>query len=529
MAAQTESDSPSTAPVERTADPAASRLVAVLRQTTLGKFEIYGELGRGGMAVVFLGYDLQLDRHVAIKVMAPQLMFAEGMSERFRREARIAAGLNHPHIIPVYDVRETEELSFIVMKYIDGCSLESVIRSHAPLPIDMVRTLLLQVGRALDHAHRRGVVHRDVKPANILIDSEGTAVVTDFGIARSMALPGLTVTGASVGTPYYMSPEQCLHTEVMGQADQYSLGVVAYEMLCGRVPFLGADRSQVMEAHVTTEPPLISVLRPDCPEDLAHTIHRMLRKKPEDRWPSLAEAMTAIRVSTEAGELVRSQLITLVRTGSRKEPLPVPPSSPIPVSRASPPPGTRQLSRTLRTHWRWLVPGAVAAVILAVAVVRGRPEPPQVAPGPASSEVVVIPPGPAVDPVGAPADATTAPPAPVTPPRATRPGPAEQRTTGQAAAGVGRPPEPQAEGPSPTSPAPADAWVLIGTRHERAFLYINGVPQLPQAPPLRWWRVAVGRVTFALVADGCEPWEQTLALTGGDSVQIGYRFPTCPP
>src|SRR6266849_1105021 len=245
-------------------------LLAALRQATLGDYEILVELGRGGMATVYLAHDLALDRKVAIKVLAPALLLmGEGMVERFKREARTAAALSHPHIIPIYAVKESEHVLYFVMKYVQGRALDTVIRDVGTLPIPMVQTILAQVGDALGYAHRHGVIHRDIKSANIMIDEDGAAVVTDFGIAKVQEAQGLTVPGVTVGTPAYMSPEQCATCEVSGASDQYSLGVVAYEMLTGRLPFQSAASMSVMYAHFNERPADLTRLRPDCPPNLA--------------------------------------------------------------------------------------------------------------------------------------------------------------------------------------------------------------------------------------------------------------------
>src|SRR5207247_5475005 len=208
-----------------------------LRQATLGAYEILAELGHGGMASVYLAHDLALDRKVAIKVLAPALLLmGEGMVERFKREARTAAALSHPHIIPIYAVKEDEHVLYFVMKHVPGRALDAVIHDVGPLPIVMVQTILAHVADALGYAHRHGVIHRDIKSANIMLDEDGWAVM-DFGIAKVVQAEGLTMTGVTVGTPTYMSPEQCATRDVTGASDQYSLGVVAYEMLTGRLPF----------------------------------------------------------------------------------------------------------------------------------------------------------------------------------------------------------------------------------------------------------------------------------------------------
>ncbi len=275
-------------------------VVQRLQSATLGEFEIGRELGRGAMAAVFLAHDIALDRKVAIKVMSPGLLMGEGMIERFKREAITIAHLNHPNIVSVHSVRQAEGLHFFVMRYIHGRSLEQVIHQAGKLPVPIVRSILCQVGSALTYAHRSGVVHRDIKPANILIDEDGNAVVTDFGIAKVAELPSDTHSGALVGTPAYMSPEQCSGAEVSGASDQYALGAVAYQMLTGQAPFTGSTLT-VMQAHVEQPPHSIRELRGDCPPEMEAAIFRMLAKDPASRWGTMAEAKAALG-ATPLGE-----------------------------------------------------------------------------------------------------------------------------------------------------------------------------------------------------------------------------------
>ncbi len=286
----------------------------LLREATLGEYEILGELGRGGMAAVYLGHEIALDRKVAIKVMSPALVHGDGMIERFKREARTAASLSHPNIIPVYAVRETDRLLYFVMKFISGRPLDSVVKELGPLPIPMIQMILHQVGGGFGYAHRRGIIHRDIKPANIMIDDEGWSVITDFGIAKVSQAEGLTMTGMTVGTPTYMSPEQCMAQDVTGASDQYSLGVVAYEMITGRPPFSGGSMMAIMYGHFNDPPPPIEQFRADCPEDLRHAVLRMLEKDPAQRWPTMEAAVEAIgEPSGKSDDAMRSQLITLAQ------------------------------------------------------------------------------------------------------------------------------------------------------------------------------------------------------------------------
>ena len=315
-------------------DVPRDELLQTLIETVIGEYDVYGMLGRGGMATVYLALDLALNRKVAIKVMSPALLHGDDAVARFKREAQTSAGLQHPNIIPIYAVKQTPKLVYFVMKYIDGRPLDSIIKEVGPLPVDMARALLSQVANALQFAHKKGVVHRDIKPANIMVDEDGQAIVTDFGIAKVSEAKGLTMTGATVGTPYYMSPEQYSGTHITGAADQYSLGIVAYEMLTGHTPFEGESIMTVMKGHLMDAPTPITVKRADLPKNLADTIMRMLEKKPEDRFPDLTEFVKALdaRVLSDDNP-VRTQMILLVKTGMENRPRMSVPLSPIPLNK----------------------------------------------------------------------------------------------------------------------------------------------------------------------------------------------------
>ena len=312
-------------------------VVDALRQATLGEYEVMGLLGRGGMATVYLAHDIALDRKVAIKVMAPHLISGEGMAERFKREARTAGSLSHPHIIPIYAVKEAGDLLFFVMKFVEGRPLDGIIRDTGALPFPMVQQIMQQVGSGLGYAHRRGIIHRDIKPANIMLDVDGWAVVTDFGIAKVSDKQGLTMTGATVGTPSYMSPEQCAATkELTPASDQYSLGVVAYEMLAGRLPFNADSVMAIMYAHFNEPPPPIEGARPDCPPALSAAVMRMLEKDPEKRWPNVEAAVAAFGAAPlPPDDPMRTKMMTLAAQGGNSQLLAKfsTPASPTPVGR----------------------------------------------------------------------------------------------------------------------------------------------------------------------------------------------------
>ncbi len=348
-------------------------LMEVLRQGTLGEYEILREIGQGGMATVFLAHEIALDRKVAIKVMSPQFVHGADMIERFKREARTAAGLNHPHIIPIYAVRESHALLFFVMKYIGGRSLDAILRDVGPLPFPMVRSILSDIGSALDYAHRQGVVHRDVKPGNIMIDEEGFAVITDFGIARAAQSDSLTRSGTTVGTPSYLSPEACSGEVVGPAADQYSLGIVGYEMITGQLPFTADSSLGMMYAQVHSPPRPSDQLRPDCPPDLRNAIMRMLEKAPEDRFANLKEAVqllsgtrSSVRAPGEArdgedsGVRTHIGLLAVPRAGRPVGEMRTP-NSPAPLARV--PQSTRTVARQRRVQFGRVLVGLLLAAL----------------------------------------------------------------------------------------------------------------------------------------------------------------------
>ena len=308
-----------------------AKLLARLTALTAGEYEIRGEIGRGGMAAVYLAYDLRLNRKVAIKAMLPDLSFHDGMDERFKREARTAAKLDHPNIVVIYSVRDDGDPLFFVMKYVDGAPLDEIMRRHVPLPVPVVQGLLVQLGHALQYAHDEGVVHRDVKPANILIDTRGNVQVTDFGIAKVADSSHLTRTGLSIGTPAYMSPEQCLGQTGSTLSDQYALGTLAYELLTGSAPFAGSA-VEIQWAHVKENPRPLDELRPDCPPMLALAIMRMLAKDARDRWPALRDVLPIIAAGLPPdADLGRPELSKLAqRSAAPRHPALVTPASPVP-------------------------------------------------------------------------------------------------------------------------------------------------------------------------------------------------------
>ena len=545
-----------------------------LRAATLGDYDVAGELGRGGMATVYLAHDIALDRKVAIKVMSQVLNLGDGV-ERFRREAKTAASLSHPNIIPIYAVQYTERLLYFVMKYVEGRSLDSIIKELGPLPVPMVQAILGQTASAFGYAHRRGVVHRDIKPGNILIDDEGWAVVTDFGIAKVSEAEQLTSTGLSVGTPTYMSPEQVAALPVTGASDQYALGVVAYEMLTGKPPFTGGGMMAMMYAHVHQEPAPIEAVRPDCPEGLRAAVMRMMAKDPADRWPSVEDVIAAIGSPTlTPDDPTRSQLIAIAKTGQRRAIGVTTPKSPIPLMRTPAPlssipragtvptgatsgavstrptilapantaggavtSGTPAITRHTSPFSLALAGGGLLVAIVAVTVaIRSRPA---ASPAPDTGAATAAVPAPAFNDASAPTGALPAPPAPSTSPAQQPPAVTTARKAAPAgkagAASRAKTPAPVSEStaaappphavvestPPPPKPAPAPAPTRPsassgGVSGASALLGGGGAPAAPSKAGV----TSADRKAIEAVVRG-----YAAALDAGSAAQARRAFP----
>ena len=313
------------------------------------QYLIEREIGRGGMAVVYRATDLRLNRPVAIKVLPPDLAFNADVRTRFIREAQTAAQLSHPNIVPIYSVdeKQSEHLVYFVMGYVDGESLGVRLSREGAWPIDASVRVLRDVADALAYAHASGVVHRDIKPDNILIDrASGRPMITDFGIARATAGDTrLTATGVAVGTPAYMSPEQAIgEREVDGRSDLYSLAVVGYHLLAGEPPFKAANTPAMLVKHMSERPRPIRERRPEVPAYLAVAIDRALAKRPEDRWSDAAEFRDALDAAQNAsGRRYTPPQVVPPRPLDPGQ-YPAPPSAPFP----QPPPG---LSRNEVREW----------------------------------------------------------------------------------------------------------------------------------------------------------------------------------
>ncbi|HWA41157.1 MAG TPA: protein kinase, partial [Gemmatimonadales bacterium] len=292
----------------------------IVKEALSTEYEIQKELGRGGMAIVYKAKDKQLEREVAVKVLPFSLAFDAEFVERFQREARTAAQLEHPSIIPIYRVGKSGRVIFFVMKFLRGNSLSNVLRDRGRMSPPEIRRLLLEAGGALGHAAKHGIVHRDIKPDNIMFDEFGQCIVTDFGIAKAASGQKLTGTGMSIGTPHYMSPEQARAQPIDGRSDIYSLGIVAYQALVGQVPYDGDDSFSIGYKHIMEPIPEPELHSAD-ERQLFDVIRKMIAKEPAERFQSSDELVAALEGGPVAGGL-GPRAATTSRNAAATTPLP---------------------------------------------------------------------------------------------------------------------------------------------------------------------------------------------------------------
>jgi beta-lactam-binding protein with PASTA domain/predicted Ser/Thr protein kinase len=347
-----------------------------------GRYRIQRKLGAGGMADVYLAEDQELGRRVAIKILNGRHANDDQFIERFRREAKNAAALNHPNIVSIYDRGEAEDTYYIAMEYLDGKTLKELIVGRGKAPVNVAIEYARQILSALRFAHRHGIVHRDIKPHNVLVDGEGRVKVTDFGIARA-GTSQMTETGSIVGTAQYLSPEQARGGEVDQRSDLYSLGVVLYELLTGKTPFEGDTPVEIAMKHLSNAPKPPSKLRPDIPEELDLVVLRALAKNPEDRYQS-ADEMEADLERVARGAPVSAATVDSATQVLRRPPAPAaaadstaatiiaPPASTRPRDLPPPPPAFddeefEEPGGPERPLWPWLV----ALFFVIVAAVAG--------------------------------------------------------------------------------------------------------------------------------------------------------------
>jgi len=268
-----------------------------LGQIIAGRYEIADRLGSGGMSVVYKAKDLKLDRFVTFKVLREEHLVNETFRKRFTVEARAVASLNHPNIVNVYDVGQEQDIHYIVMEFIDGVTLKDLIESKAPFNSVETLGVAIQIASALSHAHANGIIHRDIKPQNVLVTPAGTVKVTDFGIARSINAPADTLSGSSLGSVHYFSPEQARGAYVDNKSDLYSLGIVMFEMVTGTLPFDNEESVAVALMHVNDELPDLAELNPDVSKSVESIIRCLTEKPPELRYPSADKLLIDLRTA----------------------------------------------------------------------------------------------------------------------------------------------------------------------------------------------------------------------------------------
>ena len=333
-------------------DAKANQLERLSSTVLSGRYRLESKLGSGGMSTVYLANDEVLDRPVAVKLLHREISEEADQLERFRREARSAARLSHPNLVGVIDAGEDDGRPYIVFEYIDGRTLKRRLQEEGPLPVDEAVAYAIEIGRGLTAAHARKLVHRDVKPQNVLIDPDGRAKVTDFGIARSLEQKGMTATGRVLGTTDYVSPEQAMGEDVDERSDVYSLGVVLYEMLTGDVPFQAETQVGVAMKHVNEPMPDVQAKRPEVSAVVASVVDRSTTKDQRDRYNSVAEMVRDLEQTLEV-EAAR-------RGGTTGEATSVLDS--VPKDR-------RRLGR--RRPWIGIVMGVIGIALIAAAVIFG--------------------------------------------------------------------------------------------------------------------------------------------------------------
>jgi len=504
-----------------------------LQRLVKGKYEVGRLLGKGGMGAVFLAQDLTLEREVAIKVLPPDFSTDPQVIKRFQQEAKTAAKLDHPNIIPIYRVESEEGLNYFVMKYISGTSLEDLLDTKQPLTDDYIQRILWEAACALGHAHSRGVVHRDVKPANIMFDHDGRVMLTDFGISKALqSASGLTGTGMIIGTPHYMAPEQAKGQPVDGRADQYSLGVVGYRLLAGALPFSGDSVHTILYKHIFEEAPRLSGQRQSAAQDLTDAIQRALAKEPAQRFSTMEEFATALWPEQPVSPTGKGTPRPVIRPGARGPVTADTPTEHV-AAAASPAARPRPVSpppAPARPQKKSSLVGVVVVVLLIAAagggyvVLRGgggsdaADPPPAVGAGPTpglavtpqSTATASPPPAQAT----APAETTKTP--PVSAPPATRPTPT--RPTGQDRPAA-RPQPPRQQTPV-AQPPPAEPVAELGyltiDSDPPGEVFVNGVDVGPT--PLYRHAVRPGTHTIRVESPGYRTQTVRVQVDPGNTV-----------
>lgn len=469
-----------------------------------GRYRLTDLLGRGGMGAVFLAEDLRLGRRVALKLLRPELAEDQAFVRRFDREARNAAGLDHPNIVPLYAVERVGDFHFFTMKYVDGESLHELLE-RGPMPADQARSILAQAASGLGHAHQHGVIHRDVKPRNLMLDRSGRVLITDFGISKALqADTQYTSTGEMVGTPSYLSPEQAQSLPVDGRSDQYSLACVGYRMVVGHLPLSAESVHAMVYKHIYEMPTPAREARPDVPADLSETLQRALAKDPGQRFASMEEFAAAVSGQTGPAGLAAAV-----------------PARPGPAFLA-------------RRRSRWLA-GLVAACAVGAAAIalwrggrhssadrsvesaKGQAPPPVIAPSSDTSPVPTtsLPPGAERSPAGVlptPPPPTPAPPDSASTKPVRKPARARRAPTPPSTA-----PRDQRPGAETAVPAPKVGYLTINAV-PYGTVSIDGVEA--GDTPLVGRELPPGQHTVRITREGFRPEVATVTITAGNEVRL---------
>lgn len=346
-----------------------------------GPYQVVAPLGEGGMAAVYKAYQPSVDRYVALKVLPQHFAKDPEFVERFKREARVIAKLQHPHILPVHDFGESDGYTYMAMRFIRGGELSDWIEQNQPLSLPQIRRIISQIGDALDYAHGQGVMHRDVKPSNVLIDERGNCLLTDFGLARMVETSvKLTRTGGILGTPAYMSPEQGMGQGIDHRSDIYALGVILYEMITGRPPYQAETPMAIMIKHIQSPLPPPSKYNPDLPEDVERVILKALAKEKEDRYATAGDLVQALEQATAHPTIstgAERPTVAAIRPPQTQEvetavpPTPIPQPAPAPeqeTETAVPTPTPTPAPPRKRRTWLYAVIGTIVVAIIGIAL-----------------------------------------------------------------------------------------------------------------------------------------------------------------
>jgi serine/threonine protein kinase len=481
--------------------------------TQIGKYRIEGELGRGGMGVVYKAFDPIVERVVAVKTIRLDVEDPGDLVTRLRREAKSVGQLEHPNIVTLYEAGESEGLFYLAMQFIHGETLQRRIDRQRWFSVQEVCDLFRQICAGLGYAHAHGVVHRDIKPANIMITDDGTVKLTDFGIAK-LANTSVSSSGVIVGTPSYMSPEQALGQHVDGRSDIFSLGSILYELSTGEKAFPGQNATTVIYKIVHESPTPVTVLRPGASTDLDAIVARALAKAPEQRYQTCGDLAAALELHLEQSQTAVHE--TVVGSPSALSPAPVTPApASTPVPSAVVPaltPGVQPVATPARLPLAWLGAGAAGALLLVIVILLAvqlrRPEPSSTSPG--------APTG--VAPASSPSPTNRQP----------GPGPAERApATNQSASPVSSPAGVDRKSPSKqATPAQATRKQTEAPRPEtRPSAPATGSQQPTEVRPAATWPESAGPETFdALLVKGDLAFQQAKYQDALDAYSKAYRL-----